>query len=204
MQRDAPGPVEREAFSRRRGELLDCLRAAGEEAIRPHIASVFASLRHASEDARDRAALQRIFAADLADVPLFAIDAACRDFRQGRTGDGHWVPTQAEIRRRAEEYAAGWRDEVADLRQVLDAKVIENRKWVSPEEHERIKAGLQGLAAEIVASNSIGRVSRSKPLSKVTPSEAKANLDRLAAEYPARPVAFGPALRRVLELPDLP
>lgn len=190
MQRDAPGPVELEAFARRRNELVGWLRPAGEEAIRAHISSLFASLRHRLDTAADESAMQRIFAADLADMPLFAIEAACRDFRQGKAGDGHWLPTQAEIRRAANEYARKWQDEYGELRQVIEAKVVPNLEFIAPERRARNAKWARGVAAEIAANASLGRAPRAKPLSDITPDEAESNLTRLVSEYPGRPVAL--------------
>lgn len=197
QQRHAPPPGEIEAFRRRRTELVDALRHAGEDALRPLIASVFASLHHRDDDARDRAAMQRIYASDLADLPFFAVEASCRDFRHGRAGDGHWAPTQAEIRRVAEKHMRQWQDEVASLRRVLDAEIIPDREIVDQSSRERMKAGFENLKAEIAVTNSVGKQSREKSLSEVTPAEAEGNLERLMAQS-SDPITLSAEARHTL------
>lgn len=197
---DAPDPSQRIALAARHNDLAGWLRPAGEEAARPHIASLAVSLHHRNGDAEDQAAIQRIMASDLADLPLFAVERACADFRKGNAGDRHWMPTQAEIRLVAEHHAKVWREERAAIGQVLDAKVI---PLLGPPLDDaaqaRIKSGLDQLAKDIASTNSVGRVSHGKPLSQLTPAEATAGLERAGAEYPATPVQFSPELAKKLK-----
>jgi hypothetical protein len=101
------------------------LAPAGDRALDPHIASLMVSLRYSSEAPEDRKALMRIWAADLADLPLFAVERACTDFRQGRAGDGKWLPTQAEVRRVAVKHAEAFRKEHTVVQSVLSARVVD-------------------------------------------------------------------------------
>jgi hypothetical protein len=109
----------------REKDLTRWLAPAGEKAIVPYISSLMLSLKHQSEDEEARKVLQRIWAADLADLPLFAVERACADFRQGRAGDGKWLPTQAEVRRVALRHAETFRKERSDVLAVLAARVVE-------------------------------------------------------------------------------
>jgi hypothetical protein len=195
---DAPTEDERQLLAVRQQELQFSLAPAGEDAIRPHIASVMVSLKHSSESAEDRAAIQRIFAADLADLPLFAIEHACKAFRQGKAGDGHWMPTQAEIRRVAEAQVHQFRQEQEAIKTVLAAIVVttedldaQSRKR-GLERWDKIKAGMVRDC----------NPDHKKPLSQVTREEAEQNLERLKAE-PVTKIALSPALREKLNLPPL-
>jgi hypothetical protein len=153
------------------------------------------SLRSQSGSAGDQAAIQRIFAADLADLPLFAVEAACKDYRLGKAGDGHWMPTQAEIRRVAESYCSSAVEEAKDIRNILTADIIpettidENRRRMALERWDRIKSDFTKEHNPHVK----------RPLSDVTKPEAETNLQRLEAELArAKPPQLSPSLRTKL------
>jgi hypothetical protein len=141
----APTVDERAGLARREERLAAWLAPAGEKAILPHISSLMLSMHHKSEDEEARTILQRIWAADLADLPLFAVERACADFRQGRAGDGKWLPTQAEVRRVALQHAEKLRKEHAEVRAVLTARVVEKprdeaeRKRIADEARAEIR-----------------------------------------------------------------
>jgi hypothetical protein len=170
-------------------DLSQWLAPSGEDAIRPHVASLVLSLKHRSEDEETSEAKQRIFAADLADLPLFAVEAACADFRQGRAGDGVFMPTQAEVRKVALRRVQKLRDELADVRSILAAEVVEPVR--SEKSRKEIADECRRMVSEAAAKAG---------LSQVTPAEAQAALDRLASEPPQPPV-MSDALRAALSKP---
>lgn len=131
-------------------DLARWLSPAGEKAIVPHISSLMLSLKHENEDEAARKIRQRIWAADLADLPLFAVERACADFRQGRAGDGKWLPTQAEVRRVALQYAETFRKERSDVRAVLTARVVEKPRNESERKRlaEEARAMVRRAAAQ--------------------------------------------------------
>lgn len=119
---DAPTAPMREALERRSALLGLWLERAGDEALIDVVTSIIAMPSRA-ESVQDSKKQIAIYCTDLADLPPFAVVKACADFRQGRAGDGHWRPTQAEIRQRAESYAYEVAREKRRLDAVLGAKV---------------------------------------------------------------------------------
>jgi len=183
-------------------DLRQWLAPAGEDAVRPHVASLVMSLKHESEDEEAREIKQRIFAADLADLPLFAVERACADFRQGRAGDRKWMPTQAQVREVAERYAGKLREERADVRAVLEAKVVEPR--TSEESRAREIERWHRIRAEIVAKADPFGKPHGTPYSQVTPTEAQAALDRKRDAVEAGsvdPIVMSDELRAILAKP---
>ncbi len=117
-------------------------------------------------------------------MPLFAVEQSCRDFRRGVIGNGHWAPTAAEIRQRAESVVAQYRAELADISEVIefDAAGIGS----GTREIASMKQKVVGLFGELkseLASNSDPWADKQpkKPLSQITPQEAQNYLDNLLA-----------------------
>lgn len=158
------------------------------------------SLRHQSETPEDRKVLQRIWAADLADLPLYSVERACADFRQGRAGDGKWLPTQAEVRAVAMRYVEKLRKEQADVLAVLGAEVMQP---IAAEQKGRVLRKWGRIRDEIVAKADPWAKDPKKPYSQITPTEAQAALDRIQADSPP-PLAVSAALRAVLDKPMSP
>lgn len=83
--------------------------------------------------ADDTKALVKLYVMDLCDLPLFAVVKACTHFRHG---DGHWRPTQGEIRAKAIDFLADFHREKRRIESVLAAKVIEVRS--DPERRRQV------------------------------------------------------------------
>lgn len=72
-------------------------------------------------------------------LPAYFVEQACMDFAKGRV-KGHdisYTPTSAQVRVRAEELMAPFREEAGQIRLLLSAK---QRIQLSPAEHERLMA----------------------------------------------------------------
>lgn len=179
-------------------ELRQWLGPAGEDAVRPHIASLLMALKHETEDEEAREIKQRIFAVDLADLPLFAVEQACKDFRQGRAGDGKWMPTQAEVRTVALRHADKARKEQADVRLVLGADVFEPIRALESRAHAIEQ--WSRIRADIVANADPFAKPTCKPLSQLRPADAEAALKR-ALDNPLPSPVLSDALRAVLAKP---
>ncbi len=120
----APTGEQRQWLSERSIMISGALRPAPDIEIEAELAALFATMGRRSGDEDDAKTIIAIYLADLAGIPGFALKQACADFRQGRAGDGKWVPTQAQIRTRANEYLVGPRKEIGDIERVLTAKVV--------------------------------------------------------------------------------
>lgn len=119
----APSGEQRQWLAERSVMITGAMQPLPEVDLRMEITALFATMGRRSGDDEDAKAIVAIYLADLAGIPGFALRQACADFRQGRAGDGKWVPTQAQIRTRANEILVGPRKELGDIERVLTAKV---------------------------------------------------------------------------------
>lgn len=120
----APTAEQRQWLSERSAMINAALRPAPEIEIEAELAALFATMGRRSGDEDDAKTIIAIYLADLAGIPGVALKQACADFRQGRAGDGKWVPTQAQIRARANEHLVAPRKELGDIERVLTAKTV--------------------------------------------------------------------------------
>lgn len=140
----APTGEQRQWLAERSIMISGALRPAPELEIEAELAALFATMGRRAGDEDDAKTIIAIYLADLAGIPGFALKQACADFRQGRAGDGKWVPTQAQIRSRANEYLVGPRKEIGDIERVLTAKVVppinrKNQEFVQAHAQETIR-----------------------------------------------------------------
>lgn len=133
----APSAEIRHALQARAVALADCLRPAGVARAQQEVAALI-GLRPIRGDATDLRAVLAIYGADLADLPLFALSAACADFRQGRAGDGEWAPTQAQIRVQALKHLQPIAKERREIEAVLTARI--QGAVASPERRAQVNA----------------------------------------------------------------
>ena len=157
----------------------------------------------------DRRARLEIYASDLAGVPQAALSAACRDYRSGVCGDGKWMPTPGEIRKRAMWLADSAYTERGKIRQVLEAK-IDDRKPVDDEkrkaalEHARQTSAMLRMARPI---NEKRHAADDLDPPELPLTEAQMQAQALAwleaeAARPAPRISLSTAARRSLGLPD--
>lgn len=135
----APSAEIRHALQARAVVLADCLRPAGVARAQQEVAALI-GLRPIRGDATDMRAVLAIYGADLADLPLFALSAACADFRQGRAGDGEWAPTQAQIRAQALKHLQPIAKERREIETVLAARI--QGVAATPERRAQVNAHL--------------------------------------------------------------
>ena len=185
---DAPTADEREALEYRAARLTHWLAPSRDEigikahgaAIKAEVAAVLGTMAIRTGNETDAEIMLRIYVKDLIDLPLFAVQGACRDFRRGVVGDKRWAPTQAELRDVAQRYVSDLAKERRDIETVLCAKVVEKP---SDSEHrkavvEREKAKLKDMRqAGIDAEN--GRISDE---AKFRAEEMRAERERKKAE----------------------
>lgn len=183
-RQNGPSDDERASLKGRALELEHSLGSAGGEAVRPHVAALMLSLRQAGESAEDRAILQDLYAIDLADLPLFAIEAACSDFRKGAAGDGKWLPTQAQVREVAMRYVKPWADELRQVNAVLSAEIVPDDD-VADEARARVADRAKRLVKDLAELADPFKAKQRRPMSEMTMADAQAKLD---AADPSKPV----------------
>jgi hypothetical protein len=105
------------------------------------------ALRNASET--EASALMAVYAADLAELPPFALAEACRAYRRGTLGDGKWAPTPGEIYQAALSFMAGPIKERNEIRSILLAKVEQPK--ISPERRAELAAEMRRVADSLRA-----------------------------------------------------
>lgn len=118
-ERDTPTKDEVGLFEHRKIELERWLAPAGQGVAGP-VLSLLTAMPSQSGAGVDQAMRLETFIEDLGDLPYFAVERACKDFRLGIAGAKHWAPTAAEIRERAHEHARQYRAELADIETVLE------------------------------------------------------------------------------------
>lgn len=104
------------------------------------ISELLTSMPSRSASTGDAKFLVALYVQDLNDLPISIIEQACKDFRRGNCGDGHWAPTVAEIRAQAIKYLP---------RQAPLNRLGYEDKPRDPAERERVKQGFANLLAEL-------------------------------------------------------
>ena len=104
-------------------EISDAMEPIGERGAMRELAALFAvmAIRNASED--EASALMAVYAADLGELPAFALAEACRAYRRGILGDGKWLPTPGEIYQAAVRAVEGPAKECRAILSILSAKI---------------------------------------------------------------------------------
>lgn len=133
--------------------LDESLAPASRDAILSVLASVSFMPTRAETDPANVKAFLSIEAADLetSRLPAWSLDAAARAYRLGEAGDGHWRPTAGDLASYARQKVAAHRREREKIGQVLRARLLPPQNSASPEQRERVAAGLRELAAKLSA-----------------------------------------------------
>jgi hypothetical protein len=116
----APTEAQRAFLARRAVELDAALAPAPAKILEAELLALFTVCAFRNADEGDAKAVSAIYRADLADLPGFALAAACGHFRRM----SKWVPTIAELRARAALSCDPFRQERARIAKVLDAHVL--------------------------------------------------------------------------------
>ena len=146
--RDVPTSSELALFDARAKELLGWLRPGGASVAEP-ILALLTAMPSQSGGGVDHAMRATTFVEDLGDMPLFSVVQACREFRRGTIGEGHWAPTAAEIRRRADCHAVPYRAELAQIQEVLEFDGTVSRAQPPQSPRERVNALFAELMVDL-------------------------------------------------------
>lgn len=190
----SPSPEQRAYLARRASALDAWLSPAGPERVRVEIAAMLEVMGVKGGEEVDRRARLEIYASDLAGVPQAALSAACRDYRAGVVGDGKWMPTPGEIRKRAMWLADSAYTERGKINSVLEAK-IDNRRPVDDAKRQAALAHAKETAAMLRMARPINEKRHAAddleaPEAPLTEAQmqarAQAWLDAEAAKEPPR------------------
>lgn len=155
---DGGGPLPADILARDERSALMARRVTVNAALAPaslgKIASTLATLgnmaRRGQPSREMETALAKQDIADLADLPEWALSAACKAYRLAEIGTGEWRPTAGQLRTEAVKRMDWLVRERAKLARVLDAKVIEEAPaQATPDQRKRISEGLRALAAKM-------------------------------------------------------
>jgi hypothetical protein len=136
-------PAMRQRLERRFQALTVWLVAANEKEIRDQVTTMMATMVLKPGSSTDIKIILKLYVKDLQGLPAFALAQACDDFRQGRAGNGVFMPTQGELRKLAVEYMQPVAAEHTSIANVMAAKTL--APPVSPEARARMIAGFKGL-----------------------------------------------------------
>lgn len=184
---DLPSADEADFLAHRKAE-IEAFLAPGGQAVADPVSAVLIAMPSRAATAGDATAMRRLFAEDLGDLPYLAVALACKDFRLGKAGDGHWAPTAAEIRARAIEHIRPAEKELGSINEVLEFVETAPHAAASPKtSRETIAAGFAKLRKEIGIATDPFAPRRTNAPADVTRAEAQAALDRMEAEGPWAP-----------------
>jgi hypothetical protein len=117
-------PEARKSLENRLSLIKAWFAPAGEDNVKDHIAILFTVMAHRQFAEMDSKILIRVYMADLADLPAFALQRACERFRKGEAGDGKWVPSIGELRAETRRLCEDLEREKAEIVTVLTARVL--------------------------------------------------------------------------------
>ena len=141
----APTPAERGALTARVDRLREALRPAGRDEAARMVAALFATIPVGRAEAETTAEQIKLYAASLAELPVWAVASACR----GHVDSGAaFRPAAGELLKRGRTACAAARAEAARIGQVLGAKVVGE---VSAEERARIAGRFRAELLEALA-----------------------------------------------------
>ena len=135
-------------------------------------------------------AMVATYAADLQDFPMWAIDLALMD---AIAKGGEFAPSSPSLRSRCQHIMAKVRNEIADLKAVLDAEVYREK---TAEEKAEITRQFRELAKELGMTDDMRKGSGVPGI--LTEDEAKAWLERYEANPPPVPM-FSDAMKAKLQ-----
>ena len=142
------------------------------------LAQLFLGFHGARQGQEETAAQLALFASQLADLPIWAIQVGCGDILRRNVA---WPPSVGQVRAACVEACEKQRAELADIDAILNADV-----WHEPTDNERAKVneGFQKLVQELKL-NAPYDTSRPKEHRPPTQQEALAWLE---AQDPSKPL----------------
>lgn len=140
----APTADERAAIAQRRAELETALTPTDKRSAVSAITGMMLGFGGGDANLGPETLLARVevYVESVADQPIWAIRKACRDWRDGRHGAGAFVPSTAQFAPTVAAETLPFRNELARLRAILDAKVVSD-----PSPEVRAKTAAMGLEA---------------------------------------------------------
>lgn len=199
---EAPTEQQRAFIQNRVAEISASLAPASSKDLLAEVWAMLRTMAIRNGAPEELEAVVGVYVADLEDLPLWAVSAACRAYRRGDIGNGTFAPTPGEVRKRAKIYLDHWIDERAKLERILNARVIP--KYTEHQEKSReavlahVAATVEALKATTFRDTGRGAEDTRRPLTIV---EAQAALDRYQANPPPLP-PLSPRLRGNLGLPQ--
>ena len=142
----APNDVQRNYLQRQFNSLTDGLHNASRDDIIREIAMLFRMMAVKDCDPDEMGAVIEVYAADLRELPLWAVSAACGAYRMGTVGDGIFAPKVGELRRYALAGVQKLRNEREKINRVLSAAVLPKLE----NNHADVAARVRQMAADCV------------------------------------------------------
>ena len=199
---EAPTDEQRSFIQNRVAEISASLTPASSEDLLAEMWALLRTMAVRNGAEEELAAVVKVYVADLEDLPLWAVSAACRAYRRGDIGNGTFAPTPGEVRKRAKIYLDHWVDERAKLERILDARVMPkitaHQDRLKEQTLAHVAATVEALKAATFRDTGRGSEDTSRPL---TINEAQAALDRYQANPPPMP-KLSPLLRGKMGLPQ--
>lgn len=137
--------VELRAGLERRVSWIDAWhRPCGEDQVRPWIELMLGTLRMKLEDDEDADLRKRAYCLAMADLPIYAVQAACTMALRGKIGDGtgKWAPQPGELHVAAEQQMQALLREQADISRVLKA-VVRQEPVLTEEDRKAVVARIR-------------------------------------------------------------
>lgn len=196
---DAPSDALRQALANRSARIDAWLLPAGPEAATEVYKDLVATMSVPSADKETELREFRGFVEAAARLPLFALTTACIAFRDGKVGDGKWMPKPGQICVEAGKRVAELAKERREIQAVLTA---EAKAPVA--DAERKAQNLAEAAAFVAGVRSMEAALRRPTMTDDQIAEAKAVSDAWSAGKPdPRPLPMASDyLRRKMGVAD--
>ena len=197
---DAPSEDLRVALAARCDAIDGWLAPAGPERAVEFYDGLMETMAHKEPADVEAATLRaKLYVRDMADVPLFALGLAVRDFRRGAVGDGKWMPEPGVLRVEAMKRVSNLAKERREIQAVLTAEI--RPPPLDPSRKAELLEATYGWIKGVKAAEAVGKRRR------MTPDEiaqAKAASDAIDAGRPdPRPMpTLSPYLRQKYGLPE--
>ena len=175
--RRAPAGRDLAALEDRQRQLIDALAPGPLHDIQRAVLQMF--MGFPSSNTLDMQGAVAAYAAALSVYPAWSVVKACEDVVRGRVGGNKaFAPSAAELSAHVTGILSDAKREAALIKRVLEAQIY---REVTPEEKERVSAGLHALAAEL------GFVTWGSEGEKPAPKRER-TLEEIAVDYAARPL----------------
>jgi hypothetical protein len=150
---DALPSGPRAGLASRRQQLREALAPCGPQRAAANLATL-ANMSFRGEPSQAMlTAIGKQDVADLADLPEWALAAACKAYRLAEIGDGHWRPKAGELRTEALRRAETHMRELAQIERVLAAPLaLGRRPPATPEQRAEMSRRLRDLGARLAMS----------------------------------------------------